>query len=91
MGKKLNVTDDYAVKILQTLTSMMNSDDEDDMVMKIYLDDLAKNNTLTEFFTALLLASRVLYCQISQDEDMDLLDFLALQNKLAFQYLKLSE
>lgn len=77
---KDNVTQ-YALAIYDAVLRLFDPDDED------HRFDLTKINA-NEFFTAQLLAFNLLFSELTQDEDHDLIDSLHVMTRLAFQYLE---
>lgn len=78
---KLPMETQMAVPVYEQLIDLLRPDSEVHQSMF----DLTEMN-LTEFFTAIIIASKLLYEKLTEDK-IDLLDFQAIQNRLVTQYL----
>ena len=78
---KLNRTQKYTIQIVQAIASC--ADEESDY----YIGEPLTNDNVTDFCTALLCTCMVTFNKITGEEN-DLLDTIAMMNKLAFQYSK---
>lgn len=71
----MNQEKQYAVLIVESVET-------------IFEEDGLEQEDATAFFTGFLLAFATTYRELTQDKDKDLLDIVALINRLAFQHLK---
>lgn len=73
----------YAFEIYELITSLFDKNSDN------YRYDLNEID-LTEFFTGILIASGALHERITK-KDGDLFDFIHIQMRLAFQYIRKNE
>ncbi len=79
----LNKDEQYTMAIMDTILSLFRDQEEDGH--PIYHFEL-DNIDATEFFTSMVTACGLIYNRLT-DEDMDILDYTHLANKLAVQKL----
>jgi len=72
-----------ALEILQNMDNILMDEDDRPEIRQLCSDGHIDES----FFTAELLALRLQYSKLTGDNDMDLLDFISLLNKLAVQYI----
>ncbi len=76
---------DFNAKILNfftAITSVYRSEENQGFVQQMNLD----NENLTEDFTAIVFALKVFFSEVTE-QDIDIIDFTHLLNKLVFQHL----
>lgn len=82
--KLLSRTENYTLKIAEAVAACADKDTD------YYIGEPLTNDNLTDFFTALLCAYMFTLNRVTGQEN-DLLDIIAIANKLAFQYIKTSD
>ena len=82
--KLLSRTENYTLKIAESIAACADKDTD------YYIGEPLTNDNLTDFFTALLCAYMVILNKTTGQKH-DLLDTIAMANKLAFQYIKTSD